>query len=84
MLDWEDGTHIGQGTIESAVSNLLRRYPEFDFTAVRITDEVTGAGRLRWAFGAQGEPPAATGEDGALVAEGRIVALYRFPDGPAA
>ncbi len=83
VLAWEDGTHVGQSNIELAVSSLLRRYPEFDFTAIGITDEVAGAGRLRWAFGSSKERPAVTGEDVAFVANGHIVALYRFLDGPA-
>ena len=83
VLVWEDGTHVGQSNIELAISGLLRQYPEFDFTAIGTTDEVAGAGRLRWAFGSSKERPAITGEDVAFVANGHIVALYRFLDGPA-
>ena len=83
VLMVDDGTYIGHSEVEVAAGNLLRRYPEFDFTLHGVTDEVASAGRQRWAFGATGESPAITGEDVALVSEGRIVALYRFLDGPA-
>ena len=83
VLAWEEGTHVGQSNIDLAVTSLLRRYPEFDFTPIGITDEVAGAGRLRWTFGSSGERPAATGEDVAFIVNGHIIALYRFLDGPA-
>ena len=79
----DDGTYLGHSEIEVAAGALLKRYPEFDFTPLGSTDEVSAAGRQRWTFGARGESPAITGEDVVLVSEGRIVALYRFLDGPA-
>jgi hypothetical protein len=83
VLMADDGTYVGHSEVEISAGALLRRYPEFDFTPLGITDEVSAAGRQRWAFGAPGESPAITGEDVILVSEGRIVALYRFLDGPA-
>ncbi len=79
----DDGTYVGHSAIEIAAGALLSCYPECDFTPLGITDEVAAAGRQRWVFGAAGESPAITGEDVVLVSEGRIVALYRFLDGPA-
>jgi hypothetical protein len=78
-----DRVHVGHDAINRAAGLLLRQYPEFDFTIFGRIDEIPGAGRLRWLFGAQGESPAATGEDVVIVCNGRITALYKFLDGAA-
>jgi hypothetical protein len=83
ILSAEDGTSVGYEAIDKAAGALLRKYPEFDFSALGGTDEIPGAARLRWRFGAKGEPPAVTGEHVALITGGRIVALYKFLDGVA-
>ena len=61
--------------------DLLRSYPEFDFTAIGEIDEIPDAARMRWSFGAIGTSPAITGMDVVVAANGRIIALYRFLDG---
>jgi hypothetical protein len=78
-----DGSYTGLEEIGEAVGSLLSRYPEYAFTAVGVTDEIPGAGRLSWAFGSPGMSPAATGEDVVVVCGGRITALYQFLNGPA-
>jgi hypothetical protein len=78
-----DGSYSGFEEIGKAAGLLLSRYPEYTFTAVGITNEIPGAGRLCWAFGTPGMPPAATGEDVVVVSSGRITALYQFLTGPA-
>ena len=76
-----EGTYLGLRAIEESAANLLRRYPEFAFTAVGEVDEIPDAARMRWSFGAAGTPPAITGMDVVVASNGRIVSLYRFLDG---
>ncbi len=76
-----EGTYVGHRAIEQAAAGLLRRYPEYDFTPLGEIDEIPEAARMRWSFGAAGSPPAITGMDVVMAADGRIVAMYRFLDG---
>ena len=78
-----EGTYSGHGDISSAVGNLLRRYPECDFSVRGEADDIPCAGRLTWSFGALGESPLATGLDVITVNKGLIVGLYKFLDGAA-
>ena len=66
-----EGTYIGYRAIEEAAASLLRRYPEFGFTAVGAFDEIPDAARMRWSFGAIGIPPALTGMDIVVAPEER-------------
>ena len=75
------GTYIGHRAVERASADLLRSYPEFDFTAIGEIDEIPDAARMRWSFGAIGTSPAITGMVVVVAANGRIIALYRFLDG---
>ena len=75
------GTYIGHRAIEQATAALLRSYPEFDFTVMGEVDEIPDAARMRWSFGAIGNPPAITGMDVVVASNERIVAMYRFLDG---
>ena len=76
-----EGTYLGHKNIDPCVDALLRRYPEFDFALTSKVDEIPEAVRGKWSFGARGAPPAITGMDVVVVADGRIVAMYRFLDG---
>ena len=76
-----EGTYQGYKNIDRAANALLRRYPEFDFALTTKADEIPDAVRGRWSFGALGTPPAITGMDVVVIADGRIVAMYRFLDG---
>ena len=75
-----EGTYLGLRAIGEAAANLLRRYPEFAFTAMGEIDEIPDAARMRWSFGAAGAAPALTGRDFVVASNGRIVSLYRFLD----
>ena len=76
-----EGTYLGHRNIDRAADALLRRYPEFDFALTAKIDEIPDAVRGRWSFGALGTSPAITGMDVVVVADKRIVAMYRFLDG---
>ena len=76
-----EGTYVGTRAVEQAAGNLLRRYPEYDFSSFGEIDEIPDAARMRWAFGAVGSAPAITGMDVVTASDGRIVAMYRFLDG---
>jgi hypothetical protein len=78
-----EGTYTGHKNISNAVGDLLRRYPECDFSARSEGDELPCAGRLLWSFGSLGEAPIATGLDVMAVNRGLIATLYKFLDGAA-
>jgi hypothetical protein len=75
-----EGVHIGHAEIDVAAGALLQKFPGFVFTEIGDTDEIPGAGRLAWGFGAAGGLPAVTGLDVIVATEGRINALYTFLD----
>ena len=72
---------MGYRAIEKAAASLLRRNPEYDFASIGEVDEIPDAARRRWSFGTFGQAPAITGMDVITVANGRIVAMFRFLDG---
>jgi len=76
-----EGTYIGYKAIEEAAASLLARYPEYDFSFIEEPNEIPGAARMRWSFGAPNTPPAITGMDMVVAEDGRIAMIYRFLDG---
>jgi hypothetical protein len=46
-----DGPHAGQGAIDEAVEQLLRKFPDFVFSERGAVDAFHGIGRLAWGFG---------------------------------
>ena len=76
-----EGTYVGLRQIEKAAADLLRRFPEFQFTPLGDVDEIPEAARMRWSFGVPGSSPAITGLDVVTARDGMIVHLYRFLDG---
>ena len=83
ILTDSEGTYTGHKSISTAVGNLLRRYPECDFSTSSEGDELPCAGRLLWSFGALGQTPIATGLDVVTVNHGLIITLLKFLDGAA-
>jgi hypothetical protein len=75
-----DGPHVGHAALDEAIDQLLQKTPGFVFTELGAVDEIPGAGRLAWGFGPPGLPPAVTGLDVVVLADGRIRALYTFID----
>ena len=43
-----EGTYVGLREVEKAVADLLRRFPEFQFTPLGDVDEIPEAARMRW------------------------------------
>ena len=76
-----EGTYVGLREVGKAAADLLRRFPEFQFTPVGVVDEIPEAARMRLSFGVSGSSPALTGLDVVTARDGKIVQLYRFLDG---
>ena len=76
-----EGTYVGLREVEKAAADLLRRFPEFQFTPLGDVDEIPEAARMRWSFGVFGSSPAITGLDVVTAQDGKIVHMYRFLDG---
>lgn len=74
------GRHIGHDAIDKAVASLHAALPNYVFHEIASAQALVGAGRIGWSHGPVGEPPKVTGEDIAIVRNGRIVELFAFID----
>jgi len=79
-FDDPEASHAGWDAIDRAAAALQAATPGFVFTAVGAPETAGNAGRIRWAYGAPGNPSSAAGTDLAIVADGRITAMYTFFD----
>jgi hypothetical protein len=70
----------GREALNAKVGSFLKDAPGFVFRAAGPAQVNHDLGRLRWQFGPAGVPPVVTGMDIAIVAHGRIRALYTFLD----
>jgi len=76
-----DGIHRGHDAIDGNAGMVRATHPEFGYTELGAAEEVHDvAGRLRWASGKPGEPPAYAGTDFVIVRDGKIAELYMFFD----
>ena len=75
-----DGTHIGPEAINTAVEDLLLKFPDFVFSELGVPDSHNGIGRLTWGFGPEGKKPTVAGLDVIVSKAGKIKALYTFLD----
>jgi hypothetical protein len=78
------GRHVGRDALDTAVTALQARFPDFVFTELGPAQAIAGAGRLHWGFGPPGQPPRVTGLDVIVVRDGLIAELYTFLDPPTA
>jgi ketosteroid isomerase-like protein len=78
-----DGIHRGRDAIDRNAGAVRATHPDYHYTELGVPEELQGAaGRLAWASGLPGEPPAYAGTDIITVRDGRITALYLFLDRP--
>lgn len=82
-FDDPEGSHAGWGAIDRSAAALQAATPGFVFTLVAEPEVAGDAGRLRWTYGAPGQASSDAGTDIAIVADGRITAMYTFFDPPA-
>ncbi len=80
-----DGESIGQAALSDRVGGILDESPPgFAFRLIGPPEVIHDLGRLRWQAGQAGAPPALSGMDVAVFADGRIRTLYTFIDTPVA
>jgi len=78
-----DGESIGQAAISDRVGRILDESPPgFAFSLVGRAEVIRDLGRLRWQTGPAEAPPALSGMDVAVFADGKIRALYTFIEMP--
>ncbi|MEI9973536.1 MAG: nuclear transport factor 2 family protein [Ignavibacteriota bacterium] len=75
-----DGPHLGLKAIDSAVAQILLKFPEFVFSELGVPGSHHGIGRLAWGFGPVGQSPVVSGLDVIVCNAGKIEALYTFLD----
>lgn len=73
-----EGRFVGHDEIEGAVEKLQEMTPGHRFTASGAPLVHRGGGLLNWSYGPEDDPSRITGQDVAVVADGRIVALYTY------
>jgi uncharacterized protein len=77
------GRFTGHAALDAAIAELHGHTPAHRFAAVGAPSVHPGGGLLNWSYGPEGDPARVTGQDVAVVAGGRIVALYTYLDAPA-
>jgi hypothetical protein len=74
----------GHQAINALIKTLQTQWPpEFVFSLTRPAVINHGVSHVAWTLGATNAPPAASGMDIAIVANGLIKELYLYLDGPA-
>jgi hypothetical protein len=74
------GRHVGLSAINSKVTELQARFPDYAFTERGPVDVMHGIGRLAWGYGPEDNRGAVTGVDIAVTRDGRLLELYAFID----
>jgi hypothetical protein len=76
-----EGVHRGRDEIDRVAGAIRAAQPGLRYSPLRAPEEMHGtAGRIQWAAGRPGEPPAHAGTDIIVVQDGRIAAIYLFFD----
>jgi hypothetical protein len=78
------GEFTGRAYLNNFVHNLQLKYPGFVFRETAPLEFHHNVARLSWAFGPVGGTAPVTGQDIAVLANGRIQTLYIFIDGATA
>lgn len=76
------GSISGHAAIDKFAGELRATHPHFVYTHIGEAQVLHDAVRQRWGSGPRGAAFAYTGEDIAIVRDGRIAALYVFLDAP--
>jgi hypothetical protein len=71
-----EGIVVGRAALTAKVQDLLDDAPEFVFDEGGPVHVNHDLGLLTWTFGAEGQPPVATGTDVCLVENGVITKVY--------
>ena len=71
---------VGHDAVAGKVQRLLDEAPGFVFSPAGPVRVVQDLAYLSWHFGPPGGPPAVSGADVSLVADGRITAIYTILD----
>lgn len=77
------GRFTGHAALDAAIAELHSHTPAHRFAAVGPPSAHVGGGLLNWSYGPDGDLSRVTGQDVAVVADGKIVALYTYLDTPA-
>ncbi|HEY2096912.1 MAG TPA: nuclear transport factor 2 family protein [Pseudonocardia sp.] len=77
------GRFTGHAALDAAIAELHSHTPAHRFAAVGAPSVHAGGGLLNWSYGPDGDLSRVTGQDVAVVAGGKIVALYTYLDTPA-
>jgi hypothetical protein len=76
------GVIVGPDAISKFAGDLRATHPHFVYTPIGEPQTLHNAIRLNWGSGPRGEAFEYTGQDVAIVREGKIAALYVFLDSP--
>jgi hypothetical protein len=80
FYDPNSGVHQGRDEIDRVAGVIKATHPDFRYQPIAAPEELGNAGRVRWAAGRPGEPPAYAGTDFIIARDGRIAAVYLFFD----
>ena len=76
-----EGRYEGHAGVERAAAGLIEKFPTFTFTDRGEVQALYGvAAKLPWGYGPAGTEAVITGIDVLVMKDGKISALYTFPD----
>lgn len=80
FYDPKGGVFRGRDEIHRIAGTIKATHPDFHYQPLSPPEETGNGGRVRWASGSPGKPPAYAGTDFAIVRDGKIAAIYLFFD----
>jgi hypothetical protein len=75
-----NGIYRGRDEIDRIAGVIKVAHPDFRYQLLSPPEVVGDGGRVRWAEGSPGKPPAVAGTDFIIARDGRIAAIYLFFD----
>ena len=75
-----DGRYRGRDEIDRIAGKIKATHPDFQYQLLSPPEETGDGGRVRWAEGSPGKPPAVAGTDFIIARDGKIAAVYLFFD----
>lgn len=78
-----EGRYEGHSGVERAAAGLMEQFPGFTFTERGEVQAMDGVAKIPWGYGPPGAQAVTTGIDVLVVKNGKIGAVYVFPDASA-
>ncbi len=75
-----NGNYRGRDEIDRIAGVIKASHPDFQYQLLSPPEVIGDVGRVRWAEGSPGKPPAVAGTDFIIARDGKIADIYLFFD----